>query len=307
MKPVVSIGMPAFNEARHIGEAINSLLSQSHRDIELIISDNASTDGTYEIISSYAALDTRIRAFRNSRNVGALHNFEYVRDHACGEYFMWAGAHDRWHPLFISRMLDVLTRDPGVILAYPLTMLIDANGRELGVKADRMDTGGLAAIDRFTKFVMEVGDCDMFHGLIRRRAVADIRYKPVLGPDTLLLAELSLRGCFVQIEEVLFYRREVRNEVYGSDEYRRRLWKSMDPARARSNSSRSMNAMVRGLRNELIMLVFRSPALDVRARLTAIDAIVARFGTLGPFAAKYFSAGMRCLQRLSDKWWKLQM
>src|SRR5262249_2878278 len=220
-------------------------------------------DGTYEIISSYAVLDSRIQAFRNSRNVGGLRNFEYVRDHARGEYFMWAGAHDRWHPLFISRLLDVLTRDPDAILAYPLTMLIGANGRELGITADRMDTRGLAAIDRFMKFVMEIGDCNMFHGLIRRRAVADIRYKPVWGPDLLLLAELSLRGCFAQIEEVLFYRRVVRNEVYGSDEYRRRLWTSMDPARARS-SIPSINAMGRGLRNELIMLVLRSPTLDVR-------------------------------------------
>jgi glycosyltransferase involved in cell wall biosynthesis len=53
--------MPALNEASHIGDAINSLLSQTHRDIELIISDNASTDATHEIISSYATLDSRIQ------------------------------------------------------------------------------------------------------------------------------------------------------------------------------------------------------------------------------------------------------
>lgn len=285
MERLVSIGMPAFNEAAHIGEAIASLLGQTYPHFELIISDNASTDGTYDIILDHAARDPRIKPVRNERNVGALSNFASVRDRACGEYFMWAGAHDRWHPSFISKLVPVLENDPRVVLAYPLSMLIDAEGRELGIMSDRIDTRGLAAAERFRKFVSEIRDCNMLHGLIRRRVVADLKCKAVWGSDILLLAELALRGSFAQLPEVLFYRRQVRDEVYLSDEYKRRLWTALDPARAERKAKLGTTAMLRQLRNELAMAALKSPELKMVHRVQCMKA-TGRFGGLNPFAAK---------------------
>jgi glycosyltransferase involved in cell wall biosynthesis len=96
IKPKVSIGMPVFNGEPFIREALDSLLAQSFIDFELIISDNASTDGTAAICQDYAANDKRISYVRQSSNIGPLANFQYVLDRAVGDYFMWAAADDRW-------------------------------------------------------------------------------------------------------------------------------------------------------------------------------------------------------------------
>ncbi|WNC86000.1 glycosyltransferase family 2 protein [Thermosynechococcus sp. QKsg1] len=88
----LSIGMPVYNGAKFIREALDSLLAQTFTDFELIISDNASTDETEAICREYAAKDKRIRYVRQAQNLGAAANFKYVLDEARGEYFMWAAA-----------------------------------------------------------------------------------------------------------------------------------------------------------------------------------------------------------------------
>ena len=77
-KPRVSIGMPVYNEQLHLEQALQSLLSQSFTDFELIISDNASTDRTGEICLTYAAKDARVQYSRLKTNLGALANFNRV-------------------------------------------------------------------------------------------------------------------------------------------------------------------------------------------------------------------------------------
>src|ERR1035437_6848500 len=91
--PKVSIGMRVYNGGKYIRRALASLLAQTFTDFELIISDNASTDGTEAICREYAAGDPRIRYVRQGENLGAMANFRFVLNEAGGEYFMWA-AHD---------------------------------------------------------------------------------------------------------------------------------------------------------------------------------------------------------------------
>lgn len=92
--PQVSIGMPVYNGERFIREALNSLLTQTFADFELIISDNASTDGTEAICREYEIRDERIRYVRWSQNRGAIVNFKFVLNEAVGKYFMWAACDD---------------------------------------------------------------------------------------------------------------------------------------------------------------------------------------------------------------------
>lgn len=106
--PQVSIGMPVYNGAKFIHEALDSLLAQTFTDFELIISDNASTEETEAICREYVAKDARIRYVRQSTNLGASANFQFVLDEAVGEYFMWAAADDVWLPDYISVCVDSL-------------------------------------------------------------------------------------------------------------------------------------------------------------------------------------------------------
>jgi len=106
----VSIGMPVYNGAVYIREALDSLLVQSFENFELIISDNASTDDTQSICEEYVRSDPRIRYVRQKKNLGAAKNFHYVLDLAKSDYFMWAAADDYWMPTFIEECL-ILLRD----------------------------------------------------------------------------------------------------------------------------------------------------------------------------------------------------
>jgi glycosyltransferase involved in cell wall biosynthesis len=107
-RPAVSIGMPVYNGEKYIREAFDTLLSQSHTDFELIISNNASTDRTEAICQQYASKDSRIRYVRQSTNTGALANFVVVLEKAQGDYFMWAAADDKWDPSWICEMLNTI-------------------------------------------------------------------------------------------------------------------------------------------------------------------------------------------------------
>lgn len=126
--PKVSIGMPVYNGERYIREALDSLLAQTHADFELIISDNASTDGTEAVCRGYAARDPRIRYVRQSENRGAMANFRFVLDEAAGEYFMWAAADDRWDAWWLDALLKRL--DPGVAVAFGSTVSFRDDGQK---------------------------------------------------------------------------------------------------------------------------------------------------------------------------------
>ncbi|MEP5764414.1 MAG: glycosyltransferase family 2 protein [Halieaceae bacterium] len=104
--PLVSIGMPVFNGEEFIGEAIESLLSQSLTDLELLVSDNASTDNTVAIIESYVARDSRVVLYRQPENIGAAGNFSFVRDRSRGRYFMWAAHDDTWASNWLQVLIE---------------------------------------------------------------------------------------------------------------------------------------------------------------------------------------------------------
>src|SRR5665647_2102507 len=86
-KPLVSIGMPVLNGAKYIAEAIDSILAQRYSNLELIISDNASSDETATICQEYCAEDRRVRLYTQSQEIGAIANFASVLETARGEYF----------------------------------------------------------------------------------------------------------------------------------------------------------------------------------------------------------------------------
>ncbi|HEY1247575.1 MAG TPA: glycosyltransferase family A protein [Nitrososphaera sp.] len=116
--PKISIGMPVYNGALFIRKALNSLLTQTYTDFELIISDNASTDATSEICQEYAAKDKRIQYIRHPVNRGQLLNYQFVLEQARAEYFMWAAADDMWAPDCLSQWAQILDTDDTVALVF---------------------------------------------------------------------------------------------------------------------------------------------------------------------------------------------
>src|SRR5262245_17532257 len=115
-KDLISIGMPVYNSEKYIRQAVDSFLTQDYEHLELIISDNSSTDGTQEICLEYAARDKRVSYYRNERNMGMTWNENRLFELSRGEYFKWAGSYDFIAPSFLSACKRVLESDPTVVL-----------------------------------------------------------------------------------------------------------------------------------------------------------------------------------------------
>lgn len=116
--PLVSIGLPVRNGAATIAAALESLVAQDHPDIEVIVSDNASTDDTVAIVTRFAARDPRIRLIRQRRNIRMMANFHAVAAAARGPFFMWAAADDTRSPDYARLLLEGFARHPAAACVH---------------------------------------------------------------------------------------------------------------------------------------------------------------------------------------------
>lgn len=211
--PRVSIGLPVYNGENYLALAIDSLLAQTFQDFELIISDNASTDGTEAICRDYANRDSRIRYVREEENRGAAWNFNHLVDLARGEYFTWAAHDDLCAPNWLQRCVEILDRDLSVVLSFTRHQPIDADGKPFNSPSNalgkRREFSSSAAHCRYLDVLMYCDWCYEMFGLTRtavmRRTGLQRAY---YGGDKMLLVELSLLGRFEEAPEVLFFPRQ---------------------------------------------------------------------------------------------------
>lgn len=205
----VSIGLPVFNGANYLEQALESLISQTYSDLQLVICDNASTDTTPDICRAYAARDKRIRYYRNEIGIGVDRNFNRVFQLSSSEYFKWAAHDDICEPTFIERCVEVLDQDPSVILSYPRTSIIEQNGHRVGEDTVLVDATSPRPHDRFYNMIHIDHWCFQIYGLIRSSALKrTLLHESYSGSDRVLLAELSLFGKLQEIPEYLFLRRD---------------------------------------------------------------------------------------------------
>jgi glycosyltransferase involved in cell wall biosynthesis len=207
---LVSIGLPVYNGGSYLVDALNSIAAQSYGRVEIIISDNGSSDATEEICRRHASLDPRIRYYRNEVNRGAAWNFNTVFNLARGEYFKWWAYDDLCEPSYIAKCVDVLEREPTVSLCFARTTIIDECGRRVKDYDDQMDLRSTQPDRRFRQMLFrKARQCNAQFGVIRASV---LEKTPLLGryaaSDEILLTELALRGEIHQILENLFLRRD---------------------------------------------------------------------------------------------------
>lgn len=233
--PPVSIGLPVKDGALYLQETIESILSQSFRGFELIISDNGSTDATADICARAAAADARVRYHRVDEDRGVMWNFWRVVELARGEFFKWASHDDLCAPSFLERCVAVMEADPGVVCCHTRTRKIDGAGRPIPGAPDptlASHGGGLdRPSDRFRDVLLNTGYAVRSYGVVRRRALeACGRLLPVYGSEKVLMAELALHGRYHDVDEVLFFER-VHDSASRSLETRDTQQAFADPAR----------------------------------------------------------------------------
>jgi glycosyltransferase involved in cell wall biosynthesis len=206
--PTVSIGLPVYNGTRYLEAAAESILGQTFTDLELIIYDNGSTDGTDEICTRIARRDQRVRLYRSDSNRGASWSYNSVFEKSTGRYFKWA-AHDDWlAPEFIAACLKALERDSSVVLCHTGVIDIDEEGREIRRKTTTREGDVPEAIARFRSFMQLEYNCEEVFGLIRSAVLAETALiAPYPDSDRVLLSELGLRGRLMEVPEPLLYHR----------------------------------------------------------------------------------------------------
>lgn len=230
--PRLSIGLPVHNGEQYLAESLDALLGQTFTDFELIISDNASTDGTEETCRRYAAMEPRIRYVRQARNLGCAENHNVVVRQARGELFKWAAHDDLYGRDLIERCVEVLDAHPDVVIASCLSAFVDGEGNTTTRTQYPPRTDSHRAPERFRGILFGLGGDDDY-GVMRTEV---LRRTPLTGSyyhaDRTLVAELVLHGRIHRIPETLYFRRD-RPDRAGRPQQTVRDWcVTHDPRRA---------------------------------------------------------------------------
>jgi glycosyltransferase involved in cell wall biosynthesis len=237
--PRLTIGLPVYNGENYLAESIDALLAQSYDDYELVISDNASTDGTEAICRDYAARDKRIRYVKQARNIGAVPNHNYLIDQARGELFKWAAHDDLFAPKLVESCIELLDANPDAALAHAYMAIVDESGEVIETYDYTLATDSPSAPVRFRDLLFTDGGDD-FYGVIRTDVMRRVTpHGSFHNGGRKLVAELALYGRFLQVPEVMFYRREHpgRGDRLGSV---KAVCTNLDPRRAGQSTARLM-------------------------------------------------------------------
>jgi glycosyltransferase involved in cell wall biosynthesis len=204
---LVSIGLPVRNAGARVAGVVESVLAQDHGNIELVISDNGSTDETEEICRSLATWDDRIAYHRQPQNIGLFNNFVQTIGLAKGSFFRWIGDDDRLAPTFVSRCLHEFAKDPRLLLVTTQIEYLGPDGRTQTVRHDATAMGSADPVDRLAELLRLLNAShlliDPLYGMVRRAPVAAIPRRNMLREDEVFAVKLALAGPWGHVPEVL--------------------------------------------------------------------------------------------------------
>lgn len=227
----MTIGMPLYNGSDFVAAALDALLAQTYEPLEIVISDNASTDDSEAICRSYLARDPRIRYERSPLNRGLAWNFRQVMDMARGTYFMYAPHDDLFGPGYVASCVAALEADPGASYAFATSVLIDGDGARIGVEAVRQRYADAAPDVRCWDVLVVQGGLN-YYGVARRDVFRGIgRYPALPRGERIITAGLALAGRFVLLPPGDYLRRVHAGQITAVRHDRRAELAVVDPGR----------------------------------------------------------------------------
>lgn len=204
---LISVCLPTRNGAGRLESVVRSIQAQDHPNLELIISDNASTDGTEDLCRELAKSDERIVYVRQPENVGLLNNFISAGRTARGTFFRWVGDDDWLAPNCLSRCLEEFTADERLIL---VTMAVEFVAEDGVTETGDYKIGALASddpIERVAEMLRLLNSSylmiDPLYGLMRREAITPIPRRNMLREDQIFAVKMALTGPWGHAPEVL--------------------------------------------------------------------------------------------------------
>lgn len=221
--PRVTVGVPVYNGAKYISNTLEALRSQSLADIQVVVADNASTDGTLDVVRGVVGDDPRFEILTSEVNRGIPWNFNRLVDAARAPHFMWNGADDWVRATHLERCAALLDAHPEANIAFSRVILVDSKGEEVG----QMDDEGLDFATRSPServglfFERNVYQVIGFGGVIRTDVLRAAGKHPArYGGDLQLAVKLAMAAPWVQVPEQLYVSRrhdEQMNKTQGGD------------------------------------------------------------------------------------------
>ncbi|MDQ3632377.1 MAG: glycosyltransferase [Actinomycetota bacterium] len=199
----MSIGIPTFNRAAVLERAVESCRAQTHAHLEIVVSDNASTDGTAELCRRLGAEDERIVVVRQDGNVGLDANFRAVLERATGTFFMWLADDDWLDPEYVAVCVAALARDPRAAIA--------GGDVEYTLRGKCFRDSLRPCVDgspgrRIRAYLRRVSFNGSLCGLMRREDVHAAEWPNTLAGDWYFMAQIASRGRMLVEPSVLVHR-----------------------------------------------------------------------------------------------------
>ncbi|MDA8243439.1 MAG: glycosyltransferase family 2 protein [Elusimicrobia bacterium] len=180
-EPLVSICVPAYNAEKTLRDTLDSIVGQSYRNIRVVVSDNASSDSTPEMVAEYAKADPRVTISRLASNIGGEGNFSECIRLGEGEYTAIYHSDDVYDPEMVRRSVEALENAPEAAAVFVMASGIDERGREVRryrfPDDIRPDPDGLYRFPALLKAVLKYGNFFFCPGVMVRTRV----YKETVG------------------------------------------------------------------------------------------------------------------------------
>jgi glycosyltransferase involved in cell wall biosynthesis len=211
-KPKICLAMPLYNQTKFLEKALQSLLAQTYSDFRLLVVDDSTEPSPGYIVKRYAAKDSRIQYIKNESRKGMVGNWRACFKHAGDvDYFAWVGDHDVWHPEWLEKMVDTLSKNQNAVLVYPVFVRITSEGSVIDKPSRYFSADNMSERRRIRAVCRDARAFGkMVYGLFRTDALQRAGvFRRVMFPDVILMHELSLQGDFKQVKEKLWFIRRV--------------------------------------------------------------------------------------------------
>jgi glycosyltransferase involved in cell wall biosynthesis len=189
-KPLISIGIPTYNRPIGLKKALTSVIRQTYPHLEIIISDNASTDAEVAKIAKEFENDDRITFIQQPVNSGIVSNFNTVLEKATGDYFMWLADDDWIDSNYIEICLNFLFKNPDYGAAYGLANIYSTEGKWISCD-DKIDLTQILGKERMKHLLKNMGNNGYLSALFRGDFKKELLMKDIIAIDWLVVMRIA--------------------------------------------------------------------------------------------------------------------
>lgn len=193
-EPLVSVCIPTFNRIEKLKIAIKKLQEQTYSNLEIIVSDNCSTDNTENICKELQKEDCKIKYFRQLNNIGPTANFEFAKKQVTGKYFLWHGDDDYLDKEYIKTCINELEKDSSYILVSGLAAYRYFGKGDITHYGNVIQPNSNNSILRVIKYLWNVQENSIFCGAYRVCELNENYMPNILAGDWIWMSQVLLRG-----------------------------------------------------------------------------------------------------------------